>query len=603
MGISKQIAVVFLLGLAELGHALPCPGSPEAEIIHDNLKPFAPAGRASTTKYCQARPPSLRTLFFEGYEDIYVRREELPAIDMANGQQSKIYLSVRGTSRREVNETRFENISGRSGGGDQFENIPDRKGSTTLNFPFAIQPQWQLSQGLNLANSSAMGEIAATIYQSFPEAATKYAAMGFKEQYFFASTDRGTEGAVLKKDDIIVIAYRGTEPKSLRDWLTDANFLSISIDGKRGGGRTMPRIHRGFYKASMEVMPFVLEHIPSTLENRLRWAVNDIAQERDPRGRARLIESGFAVDAENPQAKLVRDPDLRPIAFAGHSLGGALSFATMAHLLLAHRDPLELGYYFADPVLADISNRKNSNIDLLIQNLMGPLGLNFIFTTVERNAMNPAVVELNEPEDFDYITLSWLPTIKFDADGGGGDLNFRETYLKDRRLRMATTFGAPRTVDWLGKFMIERHAIEAGTVITRFENLHRINNPDSLTGDLVTRIPIHALESAALEWVNSLIDHYTHIGTRVFFNSPRDDVDGDLSLLHCKYTNSGEEAGLSLGRLLHIGLAVARHDMSLYLARIRSYLPSGAARLTGVVPLPEECRSLSYAPMDFGHRL
>jgi len=66
---------------------------------------------------------------------------------------------------------------------------------------------------------------------------------GFKSFRFFSR--KGTQAFVAANQDIIIVAFRGTEPKRIRDWITDAQVKQVS--GPAG------KVHRGFKKALMAV--------------------------------------------------------------------------------------------------------------------------------------------------------------------------------------------------------------------------------------------------------------------------------------------------------------------------------------------------------------
>ena len=67
---------------------------------------------------------------------------------------------------------------------------------------------------------------------------------GFPNRKFFSR--RGTQGFVAGNDAMILVAFRGTEPKKLEDWMTDAKVKRVP--GKGGG-----HVHRGF-KAALELV-------------------------------------------------------------------------------------------------------------------------------------------------------------------------------------------------------------------------------------------------------------------------------------------------------------------------------------------------------------
>ena len=76
-------------------------------------------------------------------------------------------------------------------------------------------------------------------------------ANGYKECNFFEVHD--TQGFVASNDDVTVLAFRGTEPNCLRDWLTDAE---IAFTTDFGG-----LVHTGFLRALDAVWDEFEQHI------------------------------------------------------------------------------------------------------------------------------------------------------------------------------------------------------------------------------------------------------------------------------------------------------------------------------------------------------
>lgn len=91
-------------------------------------------------------------------------------------------------------------------------------------------------------NALAMAKAAALAYKPKADVLKTLASWGFPRARFFAS--RGTEGFVAARDDLIVVAYRGTQERE--DVLADAKLKMVP--GKGGG-----HVHRGF-KAALEAV-------------------------------------------------------------------------------------------------------------------------------------------------------------------------------------------------------------------------------------------------------------------------------------------------------------------------------------------------------------
>ena len=119
----------------------------------------------------------------------------------------------------------------------------------------------------------------------------------------------GTAGYVAEHDDLIVIAFRGTENRL--DWRTNVNARFIALQGGT-------RVHTGFFQAY--------------------WPIRD-----------KLFEFVIAALGKKP----------RPVYITGHSLGGALALMATAELAnhqeAAVRDSIAACYTFGCPRAGDRS--------------------------------------------------------------------------------------------------------------------------------------------------------------------------------------------------------------------------------------------------------
>ncbi len=384
--------------------------------------------------------------------------------------------------------------------------------------------------------------------------------MGFKKIYFFTALGfaKSTQGAVLENDTDIVIAFRGTTPNSLRDWLTDASFIKAKL------GDSGPKVHGGFYRSADDVWPFVREHVVSTLENRLR----NVLSTNDPTKKSEnLLSYGISED--------VLPPNNKRIHMAGHSLGGALAIVTLGSMVINGRDDRELGYYFVDPTLKKLS------VEAVGKIVKGIAQEEFTSGLEERTFSNLEEDDLNfNPNE----ALLGRATLQYENDPFSPLSN-------DNRLMGVNTFGAPRAGNWFFKYAIEKYAKKADTSIFRFENLHSVGSGEDrmLIGDLVPRIPLVGLDSKVDKGENSY-SNFSHVGVRVFFNSEDDDVKGDSKLVQCEYTTPKTEAGLAFKNLKNL-LAVTRHNMGLYAQRVRSYLGKS-------LEAEHSCHQLRYIDPD-----
>lgn len=88
-------------------------------------------------------------------------------------------------------------------------------------------------------NALALGKTARLAYDGRQKIKNTVNSWGFGKFEFF---DRGdTQAFVAGKDNAIIVAFRGTQPDKLQDWVTDADFELV--DGLFG------KVHDGFYKS------------------------------------------------------------------------------------------------------------------------------------------------------------------------------------------------------------------------------------------------------------------------------------------------------------------------------------------------------------------
>ncbi len=126
---------------------------------------------------------------------------------------------------------------------------------------------------------------------------------------------KSSEGIVIKHEDFVVAAFRGTD--EIADWLDNLNAVSQS--GPLGD------VHTGFFKALMDIWP------------QMKMAIRSF----------RRTSSGL--------------PD-RPLWLTGHSLGGAL--ATLAVATLIDADETFYGAYtFGSPRVGDRDFARNFNLE------------------------------------------------------------------------------------------------------------------------------------------------------------------------------------------------------------------------------------------------
>ncbi len=154
--------------------------------------------------------------------------------------------------------------------------------------------------GFSLPNANALAEASGLAYRPIEDVQTQAKDWGFPQVRFLDSGT--TQGYVMANDHAIIIAFRGTESKNLKDWATNLNFDHVSIpDGE---------VHEGFNRALDRV-----------------W--EDLF----------LTVVKFRTEAQS-------------VWITGHSLGGAL--ATLATLRLMNAGQSVQGLYtFGSPRVGD----------------------------------------------------------------------------------------------------------------------------------------------------------------------------------------------------------------------------------------------------------
>ena len=151
------------------------------------------------------------------------------------------------------------------------------------------------------ANAYWLGRFAKLAYSDANGIKKAVAAWGFHKFRFFDRDD--TQAFAAGSADAVIVAFRGTEPKELQDWMTDADCRLV--DGPFG------KVHAGFYGALREVW----DEVAAT-----------IAQFQD---RAQSLW------------------------FTGHSLGAALAVLAVAELRAKPDKPVYGLYTFGQPRAGD----------------------------------------------------------------------------------------------------------------------------------------------------------------------------------------------------------------------------------------------------------
>ncbi len=207
----------------------------------------------------------------------------------------------------------------------------------------------------DLTNAVFLAKLAKIAYINFKsnDFKNQLNTLGFDSSHFRTYDKDDTQALIIFDDEKIILAFRGTEPDSLRDWVTDAQVRKTA--GVYG------RVHRGFSKA----LNYVWE------------------------------------DMEEEVEKLL-DEKRRKIWITGHSLGAALATLAMARLNALGEDiPLAGLYTFGQPRTGGKNFAKKFNSELK----------DISYRVVNNND----VVTRVPPRDFGYSHIGQLEYI--DSDG------------------------------------------------------------------------------------------------------------------------------------------------------------------------------------------
>lgn len=163
---------------------------------------------------------------------------------------------------------------------------------------------------------NALGLVKASklAYDEEEEIKAKIQKWGFNRLRFFDKEE--TQAFMIANEEMILTAFRGTEPTHLKDWMTD-----VDIELKQGPGGN---VHDGFQRALNHVWQGILESLEV-----------------------------FQTEAQS-------------LWFTGHSLGGALATLAVARLREEDR-PVHGLYTFGQPRVGDREFAKNFNIDFKTQ--------------------------------------------------------------------------------------------------------------------------------------------------------------------------------------------------------------------------------------------
>ena len=101
------------------------------------------------------------------------------------------------------------------------------------------------ADGENAQNAVSLCNAALLTYSPGTDVLRFLAKWGFEETRLLRGFS--TQGFVARQDDIVVVAFRGTEPLNAGDWLSDVNYHQIAMPNVAG------MVHGGFAHAAAEI--------------------------------------------------------------------------------------------------------------------------------------------------------------------------------------------------------------------------------------------------------------------------------------------------------------------------------------------------------------
>lgn len=174
-----------------------------------------------------------------------------------------------------------------------------------------MKPDWKARE-FHVGNAEFLGQASALAYQT--KAVVRRAVKSWNMELVGFFDFKETQAYLAGDNQTYILAFRGTEPNKIRDWLTDLD--AIQTNGPVG------KVHEGFYCA--------LNYIWLDL-----WNILD-----KQRGK-------------------------RELWVTGHSLGGALATLAVAKIRLDKGHPVSGLYTFGQPRVGDgeFSNRFNQDFE------------------------------------------------------------------------------------------------------------------------------------------------------------------------------------------------------------------------------------------------
>lgn len=163
-------------------------------------------------------------------------------------------------------------------------------------------------------NAFYLGMAARVAYKTEQEIRSQSEGWGLTEFEFL--TNRETQAFLAGNNEMILLAFRGTEPAKLQDWMTDLDTDLVSGPGGR--------VHEGFLTALTYVWRDIWSFIKKSRGRRWLWVT-------------------------------------------GHSLGAALATLAIAKLRLEKDEPVNGLYTFGQPRTGDADFARHFNADYSAQ--------------------------------------------------------------------------------------------------------------------------------------------------------------------------------------------------------------------------------------------
>ena len=167
--------------------------------------------------------------------------------------------------------------------------------------------------GYEPANAYWLGQAAKLAYADATTVRQETAAWGFDTFHFFDSKE--TQAFLAANAQMTLLAFRGTEPTKMKDWMSDVDLDLVEFPGGKA--------HHGFVRALGQV-----------------WT--DL--------RAKLAEAQGGGN--------------KPLWITGHSLGAALAALAAARLRIEEKQPVHGLYTFGQPRVGNRALAKSFDQDL-----------------------------------------------------------------------------------------------------------------------------------------------------------------------------------------------------------------------------------------------